>query len=234
MLTTLRQIFDGVLDRLSYYLTTHLPSMLAALIIVLAGYVLAVALRSVLRRIFKGMAMDKFLRQSGVVFMLAPSGRLRAKELVAGTVYWCTIMGGVLVGLSVFKSDIITQLVQRFVFLLPKLLVAGLLLLAGAWLGRYLSRSTLVWAVNEGFPSARRLATAVRIIIMFVAVVVAADQLDFARNVFLAAFVILVGGAILTASLAIGIGASSGVRRFLQSRQEQSEECRERSVLNHL
>ncbi len=234
MVETLKRILDGVLDRLSYYLTTHLPSMLAALIIVLAAYLLALALRKLLRRIIKGMAMDKFLRQSGVVFMLAPSGRLRATELVAGTVYWGTLLAGVLIGLSVFKSDIITQLVQRFVFLLPKLLVAGLLLLAGAWLGRYLGRSTLVWAVNEGCPSARRLATAVRIVIMFVAVVVAADQLDFARNVFLAAFVILVGGAVLTASLAVGIGASSGVRRFLESRQEQSKESSERSVLNHL
>ncbi len=234
MVETMKRILDGVVDRLSYYLTTHLPSMLAALIIVLAAYLLALGLRTLLRRVFKGMAMDKFLRQSGVVFVLAPSGHLRARELLAGTVYWCTLLGGVLVGLTVFKSDIITQLVQRFVFLLPKLLVAGLLLLAGAWLGRYLGRSTLVWAVNEEFPSARRLATAVRIIIMFVAVVVAADQLDFASRVFLAAFVILVGGAVLTASLAVGIGASSGVRRFLESRQEPSRESSERSVLSHL
>ncbi len=234
MVETMRKILEGVLDRLSYHLTTYLPSILAAFVFVLGAYVLAVIARWLLYKIFKGPAIDKFLRQTGVAFMLDPSGRLRATRLVAEAVYWCILLSGLLVGLGALKTDITTQIVQKFVFLLPKLVVAGLILLVGAWLSQYLSRSTLVWGVNEGLPSPRRLAVGVRIIIMFVAVVVAADQLEFARSVFLAAFVILVGGAALTASLAVGIGASSGVRRFLQSRQEQSEEANERSVLNHL
>jgi flagellar biosynthesis protein FliQ len=234
MVETMREILKGVLDRLSYHLTTYLPAILAALVFVLAAYVTALVARWLLYKIFKGPAIDKFLRQSGLAFMLDPSGRLRATRLVAEAVYWCILLSGILVGLSVFRTDITTQMVQSFMFLLPKLVVAGVILLAGAWLSQYLSRSALVWAVNEGLPSARRLATAVRIIIVFVAVVVAADQLNFARGVFLAAFVILVGGLVLTASLAVGIGASTGVRRFLDSRHGTSEEHGERSVLNHL
>ncbi len=234
MLERMKTILDGVMDHLSHYLKTDLPSILAALIIIAGAHVVGAVLRWLLYRGFKGLAMDKFLRQSGFVFMLAPSGRLRATRLVAETVYWCTLLAGVLLAMRVFESDILMQLVQRFIFLLPKLLSAGFVLLVGAWLSRYLSRSTLVWAVNEGFPSARHMATTVRIITMFVAVVVAADHLDFGKDVFLAAFIILVGGAMLTASLAIGIGASSGVRHFLESRQEQSRESSERSVLDHL
>jgi flagellar biosynthesis protein FliQ len=234
MVETMRKILEGVMERLSDHLTTYLPSILAALIFVLVAYAMAVIIRRLLYKIFKGPAIDKFLRQSGVAFMLDPTGHLRATRLVAETAYWGILLSGLLVGLSVFKTDITTQIVQNFVFLLPKLVVAGVILLAGAWLSQYLSRSMLVWGVNEGLPSPRRLAAGVRIIIMFVAVVVAADKLEFARNVFLAAFIILAGGAVLTASLAVGIGASGGVRRFLQSKQEQSEETSERSVLSHL
>jgi hypothetical protein len=235
MVETMRKILEGVLERLSYHLTTYLPSIVAALVFVLAAYVMAVVTRWLLYKIFKGPAIDKFLRQSGVAFMLDPSGRLRATRLVAETVYWGISLSGLLIGLSVFQTDITTQIVQKFVFLLPKLVVAGLILLAGAWLSQYLSRSVLVWGVNDSLPAPRRLAAAVRIIIIFVAVVVAADQLDFARNVFLAAFVILTGGAALTVSLAVGIGASHEVRQVLQSKQErQSEETNGRSVWNHL
>jgi hypothetical protein len=91
----------------------------------------------------------------------------------------------------------------------------------------------LVWAVNEGFPSPRRLAVVVRIVIMFVAVVVAAHQLDFARSVFLAAFIILVGGAVLAASLAIGLGGR-GLPHFLEERTEQTGESGRRSLWSHL
>ena len=234
MVETMRKVLEGVLERLSFHITTYLPSILAALVFFVGAFLTAVVARWLLYKIFKGLTMDKFLRQSGLAFMLDPSGRLRATKLVAEGVYWCLLLSGLLVSLSVFRTDITTQIVQSFVFLLPKLVVAGLILLAGAWLARYLGRSVLVWSVNEGLPIPRRLAMGVRVVIMFVAVVVAADQLNFARNVFLAAFIILVGGAVLTASLAVGIGSGSGVRRFLLSRQEQPEDSPEDSVLSHL
>ena len=234
MVETLRRILDGVLDRLHSQVTTHLPSLLAALIVVLGAWLIALVARWVLYRIFKGPAIDKFLRQSGVAFMLDRSGRVRATRLVAETVFWAILLTGLLTGLSVFNTDLTTQMTQSFVFLLPKLVVAGLILLAGAWLSQYLGRGMLVWAVNEDFPSPRRLAAVVRIIIMFVAVVVAADQLNFARGVFLAAFIILLGGAALAASLAIGLGAGGGLRRYLEERKAQSEESGERSLWSHL
>jgi hypothetical protein len=117
---------------------------------------------------------------------------------------------------------------------MPKIVVAGLILLGGMALGQYLGRGMLVWAVNEDFPFPRRLATLVRIVIMFVAVVVAADQLEFARNVFLAAFIILVGGGVLTVSLAVGLGAGGGFRRYFEEKRHKSEETSERSLWNHL
>lgn len=234
MIETLQQVLEGALQRLQYQVTTYLPSLLAALTLILTAYALAHSARWVIYRIFKGMTIDKFLRQSGVAFMIDRSGRLRATRIVAETSYWAILLGGFLMGLSVFNTDLTTQMIQGFVFLLPKLVVAGLILLAGMWLSQYLGRSLLVWAVNEDLPSPRRLAAAARLLIMFVAVVVAADQLNFARTVFLAAFIILVSGAVLTASLAIGLSATGGLRRFLEEKKERSGDEPERSLWSHL
>jgi hypothetical protein len=233
MIETLRKVLEGALERLHNHVTTYLPSLLAALTLVLGAYLTAVLVRWVIYRIFKGLTMDKFLRQSGIAFMVDSSGRLRATRLVAETVYWGILLSGVLAGVNVFGTDLTTQIIQSFVFLLPKLVVAVLILLAGAWLGQYLGRSMLVWAVNEGLPSPRRLAAVVRVLMMFVAVVVAADQLNFARSVFLAAFIIFVGGAVLAASLAIGFGCGR-LQRFLEEKREQTGESGERSLWSHL
>ena len=70
--------------------------------------------------------------------------------------------------------------------------------------------------------------------LMFVAVVVAADQLNFARSVFLAAFIMICGGLILAVSLAVGIGASGGVGRFLGDRQGTTKEEKPESLWSHL
>jgi len=233
MAGTLKNVLENTLDRLYKIVTGYLPSLLAAAIVLLAAYLMALAARWVLNRIFKGPAIDKFLRQSGLAFVIDPSGRLRATRLVAETAYWCFLVCGILLGLSVFDTNLTTQMIEGFVLLLPKLVLAGLIVLGGAWLGQYLGRSMLVWAVNENIPSARRLSVLVRVVVVFAAVVIAADQLDFARSVFLAAFIILVGGGVLCASLIVGL-SGGGLRRLLGERNQPDGHDQERSLWDHL
>jgi len=234
MIETMREVLEAVLERLRYQVTTYLPPLLAALIILLGAYIAAVFARWVLNRIFKGVAVDRFLRRSGLAFMIDSSGRLRATRLAAETAYWLILLVGFLLALSVFNTDLTSQMTQTFVLLLPKLVVAGLILLAGFWLGHYLGRSALVWAVNEGILHPRRIAGAVRLVIMFVAVVAAADYLNFARNVFLAAFILLLGGSALAAGLAIGLGGREAAKRYLEDKGQSEEGPQARSLWTHL
>jgi len=234
MIETMQQVLEGVLSRLRFQVTTYLPPLLVGLIILAGAYTIAVLARWTLNRIFKGIAADRFLHRSGLAFMLDRTGRLRARRLVSEGAYWFILIAGFLTGLSAFDTELTTQMTQSFVFLIPKLVVAGLILLAGVWLSQFLGRSALVWAVNESLPSPRKLAGAIRVAILFVAVVVAADQLDFARHVFLAAFVIVMGGAVLAASLALGLGGRDAVSSYFRGRQEAGENRGERSLWNHL
>jgi hypothetical protein len=234
MIETMRQVLQDVLGQLKHQITTYLPPLLAALIILSGAYLAAVVARWALQRIFKGVAFDRFLRRSGLAFMIDGTGRLRATRLVAQTAYWLILLAGFLTGLSVFNTDITTQMIQSFVLVLPKLAVAGLILLAGFWLSQYLGRSALVWSVNEDIPHPRRVAGAARLLIMFVAVVAAADHLNFARSVFLAAFIILIGGLAVTVSLALGLGGRDAVRRYFQEKAQRDEDSPPRSLWNHL
>lgn len=236
MYETLSTVFSGVLDRLQVQATTHLPSLIAAVVILGVAYVIAVVVRGLILRIFKGATIDRFLRHSGVAFMIDPTGGLRATRLVSEGVYWVILIAGALNGLSVFGTDLATQLIERFILLVPKLVVAGLILLVGAWLSQYLARCTLVWAFNEGLPHPRRLGVAVRVVVLFVAVVVAADHLDFARSVFLAAFIMFMSGVILTVSLAFGLGTSRTVRQYFEGKPQNDNAPlpEERSLWTHL
>jgi hypothetical protein len=235
MIETLRKILEGALERLHYHVTTYLPATLAAITLILGAWVLAILVRWLLYRIFKGLAMDRFLRQSGLAFMIDRSGRLRATRLVAESAFWIILLTGLLVGLNVFNTDLTTQIIQGFVFMIPKLVVAGLILLGGIWLSQYLGRSMLVWAVNEEFPHPRRLAAIVRIMIVFVAIVVAAYQLDFARPIFLAAFILVAGGAVFTVSMSIVLGLRGDLRRLWKEKPSgEAGSSEERSLWSHL
>jgi hypothetical protein len=234
MLITLRSILEDTLARLSYQITTYLPGLLAGFTILLIACFLARLGRWLILRIFRGMALDRFLQQSGLSAMLDRSGQLRATRLVAETVYWGLLLLGVLTGLSAFNTGLTSRIIETVVSLFPKVVTASVILLAGLWLGQYLGRGALVWAFNEGLPSPRRLATAVRVIILFIAVVVAADQLDFSKNVFLAAFIMLVGGAVLATSLALGLQSRDWLHHYFHSKMPPIEESMERSLQDHL
>lgn len=233
MIATLRQIMENALERLLLITNTYLPPLLAGLIILLGAYLIARALRWLLIRMIKAASVDRFLAQSGLSSMLARSGRFRTARLVAETAYWAILLIGFLTALSVFNTALTSRMVEGVVFLFPKIVTAGVILLLGAWLGQYLGRSALVWAVNEDIPYARRLAAAVRILVVFVSVVVAADHLNFARGVFLAAFVLLVGGVALALSIALGIGAHGAFERYLE-KSRSVEHREEKSLWNHL
>lgn len=234
MFVTLQNVLENALARLTYQVNTYLPGLLAGLTILLVAYLIARLARWFLLKVFRGMALDRFLQRSGLSTMLDRSGQLRATVLVAETVYWGLLLLGFLTGLSAFDTDLTSRIIETVVSLFPKIVTAGLIVLAGLWLGQYLGRGTLVWAFNEGLPTPRRLASAVRVLVSFIAVVVAADQLDFAKNVFLAAFVILVGGAVLAFSLALGLEGRDWLRHHFQAKIPPVEESAERSLQSHL
>lgn len=231
MIATLQQILHRALERLAYPILTVLPALIAGLLIFLAAFLLASLVRWALTRIIKAAAFDRFLAQSGVSSLLGRSGRLRAAGLVAGAAYWIILLAGALTAVSAFDNALSSSIIQAVVLLFPKLVTAGMILLAGAWLAQYLGRSVLVWTCNEGIPYPRRIASGVRILILFVSVVVAADHLDFARNVFLAAFILLVGGAVLALSIAAGLAVHAALLGRLGHSAGQDSET---SLWNHL
>jgi hypothetical protein len=234
MIRTIDDILSRAMDRLGEHLMAVLPPLVAAVIILGVTWVLAVTARWLLTRAFKGLSIDRFLAQTGVSTILAGAGRIRASRLAASGAYWLILLAGTLTAVNVFDTKMSTQIVERAVLLLPNLVTAGAILLAGAWLSQYLGRSALVWAVNEELPWPRRIGAAVRVASMFVAVVVAAHQLDFAANVFFAAFVIFAGGAVLTLGLALGLGARGSVSRYFEERRQKKERETEDTLWNHL
>jgi Mechanosensitive ion channel, conserved TM helix len=234
MLETLQRILEQALQQLTYVLQAFVPPLLAGAAVLLVFYVVAAFGRWLINRIFKGTAVDRFLSQSGISTMIDRSGRLRARRVASAAVFWIIFGIGLLTALSAFNTAITTRMVDSLVSLFPKLVTAGAILLGGVWLAQYFARTLLVWAVNESVPAARYWAAAVRIVIIFAAVVVAADHLDFARSVFLAAFILLVGALALAAALAVGLGARDAVRRQLSEDRQRDDYALERSLQDHL
>ncbi len=233
MIASLERIMADAFARLAEPAAAFLPRLIAAVLILGLGVLVAVLFRRIAAGTVKAAGVDRFLTQSGLASLLGLSGRFRTSRVVAGTVYWIIIGATILMSLSALNTALTSRLIEGAIVLLPKLVTAGVIVLAGLWIGQYVGRSTLVWASNEGIRRPRMVASAVRAAVIVVAVVAAADELNFARMVFLSGFIILFAGA--AAGLAVGL-ATLAKRHFAPSpdRVDPPELEPEKSFWDHL
>jgi hypothetical protein len=234
MFRSLQLILQGAVDRVGDQVYTFGAPILAALFILLITFVFARVVRWGLMRSFRGVAIDRFLRESGVVSILGLSSRINASRLVTGAVYWTIVIVGCLTALNAFGTRLTDGIVLASASLLPRIVGAIVIVVAGIWMGQYLSRTMLVWTYGEGLPSPRKWSAGLRALVVLMAVVIASDVLNLAEQVFFAAFVILAGGAVLALSLALGLGSGKAVENYLSKRQERSTEEETASVWQHL
>jgi hypothetical protein len=236
VIETLNAIVRGALERLYQQVTTDLPPLIAAAAIFILAYLFAMLARWLVRRVFKGLELDRWLQRSGISEMIDHYGHLRASRMVANVVYWTILMMGILVALNAVGAGLTSRIVDSALLGLPRIVAGVAIVLGGVLLAKYLGRGTLVWAVNEDLPSPRKLAALVRALIVFVAIVAAADTLDFARTVFLSAFILILGGGVLAIGIALGLSMRDVFKGYLRERYRHSESSdhEERSLWNHL
>ena len=158
------------------------------------------------------------MRESGLAAVIDSRGALSASRIATQAVYWIVLTISAVAALHVVGAQVTIWIVAGIVSLVPRLAGGAAIVIGGMWLGLYLSRGTLIWAVNEGLPAPRKLAVAVRVLIVFAAVAVAADMVNLGGGLFRAVFIVVLGGVVLSASLAIGLGSRDVVRRYFEER----------------
>jgi hypothetical protein len=234
MFRSLQLILQGAVDRVGDQVYTFGPPILAALFILLITFVFARVVRWALMRSFRGAAIDRFLRESGVSSMLGLSSRINASRLVTAAMYWTIVIIGCLTALNAFGTSLTDGIVLASASLLPRIVGAIAIIVAGIWMAQYLGRTMLVWTYGEGLPSPRKWSAGLRALVILMAVVIASDVLNLGEHIFFAAFVILAGGAVLALSLALGLGSGKAVENYLSKRRERSSEEETASLWQHL
>jgi hypothetical protein len=223
----LRQAAAQIADQVAKFL----PGLLVALLLLLATVLIAILVRSMLLRALRGLGFDQWAERAGVATItgwLAPSPS-RSLTRVA---YWTVLILGLLVSLTALDATMPSRLALTVFDYVPNVLAAVVILVIGTIAAQFLSRSTLIGAVNMRLQSARLLSLAVKWLVQLVAIAMALDHLGIGRTVLLLAFGIVFGGIALTAALALGLGARDAVRDAI-ARQLREASQRDDTV-NHL
>jgi hypothetical protein len=200
-----------------------LPNLFVALLLFVAGLILAKLLGFIFLRVFRVLKVDRFWNRAGIREVLARGGVKRPISVeLSRLVSWLTILIFIVIALSALHIPFIETVLARTLLYLPNVFAAILILLAGVLLGNFFSRAILIALVNSGIREAGLIARITRVAILVFAVTMALEQLDIGKISVLIAFAIIFGGAVLAFALAFGFAVQPYVKAYLEKRMEEA------------
>jgi small-conductance mechanosensitive channel len=210
------QGLEQAYQNLVHMLAEFLPRFVVMLVIILAGLLVAYALKYVLRALLHLTKLDRLSEEAGASRMLRMAALPSMTEVLSRSIFWVTLLGFILVGISVLGVAGLQEQISRLLQLLPEIVVAILILFLGLIIANFLSRAALLAAVNAGYASPKMLSWSIRFVIWILAISMALEELGVARQTVIAAFSIVFGALMLGLAIAFGLGGQNLARGFLE------------------
>jgi hypothetical protein len=235
MEATFSERLVGALDAFFEGVVRFLPGLLAALLILAVGVVVAWLIKALLRRALTVARFDRFCQSAGLSTILGRADvRGTPSILVASLVFWLVLASFLMAGASALQVGFINRLIAAFFLYLPRILSALGILLLGFLLANFLSRAALLAAVNANVPSPRVIGLVVKFLIAVLAFAMALEQLEIAKTIVIAAFVISFGAVMFGLAIAFGLGGKEVARRVLERQLKDHNESDGPDDLSHI
>jgi hypothetical protein len=222
-------------ENLVHMIADFLPRFAVMLTIILVGLLIAFLLKKILRSILHLTRLDRISEQAGASHVLRKAAMPSMSEFLSRSLFWITLLGFILLGVSVLQISELQEQISRLFQLLPQVFVAILILFVGILAANFLSRAALLTAVNAGYRSPRLWSGLVRFVIWILTISMALEQVGLARQTVVAAFSIVFGAVMLAAAIAFGLGgrdlARQTLERYVGERDQQDAKEEEPSPL---
>lgn len=196
-----------------------LPNILAALVILLVGWLIARALRAGVARLLGLAKFGDLAAKAGIENFLKKGGVERtASDLLAVLVYWLVMLIVLLTAVNALRLEVASQLLNQILLYIPNIIVAVIVVVVGMYAASFIAGLVRTAAANAGIEEAGVVAALARYALIIFAFAIALDQLRIGQNIVANAFLILFGAACLAGAIAVGLGGREIVGRYLAER----------------
>lgn len=229
-------IFERVItepfDRLYEQILQFLPNFLASLLLFIVGIVIGRLLRAISARIFRTLKLDRFAERLGMKEVLDKGGiKDSLSELLSRIIGWITIITFTIISLRALEIPAVEGLLERFLFYLPNVFAAALILFFGYLLSNFLGRAALIASVNAGIKVSGLIGRLVKLTVFILSVTMSLEQLGIGSSTIVVAFAIVFGGIILALALALGLGGRDMAKEYLEKQLKNEEK---KDEISHL
>lgn len=213
---SLMSAITGVLNSLSDSFAAFMPRALTALVVFLAGLLLAKISARVIKTTFSRLKIDDLLERVGLSEILNKLGmREPPGHLLSRLVYYLLLLlftqsAAEAVGLTAISGSI-----TAFFGYLPHFVAAAIVLLIGMLVAQFAGGAVTSSARDSGIEFASILGRIVSSLVVFLAGLMAVTQLRIDTEIIHSVVLILLAGAALAMALSFGLGSREITRNLV-------------------
>ncbi len=184
-----------------------LPRLGVAFVAVLAGWLVAKALRFGTVKALRALNFHVLTDRAGVDAFLQQGGTERdTTDLIGWLVYGLVLLGAIIAASNGLGLAQVTELLGRVLLFLPRVLVALLVLVFGLYFARFVGQSVLTWCRSMDIGDAEVLSRIAQYAIVTFVLLIAIDHLDIGGGLVQQTFLILLTGVVVALALALAFG----------------------------
>src|SRR3989344_4335993 len=183
------------------------PKFIAAIIVFLVGWVLAVLLGKAAFHVVRLVHLDTALARVGFRRAWERSGfSLNSAHFFYELVKWFFVIVFLMAATNILGLDQVTEFLRTVVFYLPNVIVAAVVLLIGILVAKFLENFVRASVKAAGLVSANFLAEAAKWSVFIFSLLIALSQLRVAEDIIRIVIIGVVSAGALAAGLAFGLG----------------------------
>ena len=194
-----------------------LPRLGVALAVLLTGWLLAKAFRFSVVKALRALNFHILTQRAGIDAFLKQGGTDKDTTDWIGLIgYALVLLASLIIAFNSLGLTQVTDLLTRMLLLVPRVLVAVLVLVFGGYFSRFVANAVQRYFKAAGISDAEMLGRLVRYAVMTFVLLLAIDHLDIGGGLIQKTFLILLAGVVFALALAFGLGARARAAELIE------------------
>lgn len=205
----LRQEFENAMGNIVEFL----PNILAAILILIIGGIIASALARLTRKVLQRLRFDRVIHSSAAGTMVSRVIESPA-YFTARIVFWLIMLGTISLAITALNLPVLNDLLGAVYGYIPNIIAAVLIFLIASAISAGAAR--FAQRIMGNTAMSRLVSTAIPAVTMSLAVFMILNQLGVATDIVNILFTAIVGAVALGLALAFGLGGRDVARGLLE------------------
>ncbi|MEK7086018.1 MAG: hypothetical protein AAB953_03325 [Patescibacteria group bacterium] len=218
---TWRDAVTASLQELFFKVTSFLPNIVAALIVLVLGVIIAASLGQVVKKIVEFTRVDRLLDKLGFNRTFKTLGKVSIASLLGWLVKWFLILVVLMAVADILKMPQIIDFLQEVARFLPNVVIAVVILLIGFVGGNFVYEITLRSVKTAKMHSPRFLANLAKWSIVIFALMASLIQLNIASSLVQTLFTGLIAMLAIAGGIAFGLGGKEKAAKWLDTMEKK-------------